>query len=97
MTENGTRIVKEFLGPDLKKRLYSKFSKTLYFANFCKPISYEEYAKENMTYEDYQKVALRINNIFDDEKKRAYHRLEDEKEYFSRLKKTGGAAKRITM
>ena len=97
MTEDGTRIVKEFWGPDLKKRLYSKFSKTLYLANFCKPISHEEYARENMTYEDYQKVAFRINNTFDEEKKRVSQRLEDEKEYFSRLKKTGGAEKRITM
>ena len=97
MIEDRARIVKEFRGPDLKKRLYSKFSKTLYLVNFCKPISYEEYAGENMTYEDYQKVALSINNIFDEEKKRVSQRLEDEKEYFSRLKKTGGAEKRITM
>jgi 1-acyl-sn-glycerol-3-phosphate acyltransferase len=43
---------------------YTIFKDTLYFATFCKPLRYEDYAKDTMDYEAFRKIAYQIESEF---------------------------------
>jgi hypothetical protein len=66
MIEEGKRIMKGFKGASGQNYPFTVFHDTLYFATFCAPLRYEEYARESMTYEDYKTIATSLETTFDD-------------------------------
>lgn len=43
---------------------YTVFKNTLYFATFCEPLRYEDYAADHMDYESFRKIAHQIESTF---------------------------------
>ena len=95
MIEEGKKALKYFRGIDLKKHPYTNFRNTLYFIRFGKPIRYEEYAKENMTHQDFMDIAKRISILFQKEREALRKILSEKKEYYAGLPRAGGAAYRL--
>ena len=64
MIEEGKRIMKGFKDASGTNYPFTVFHDTMYFATFLPPLRYEEYAKEEMSYEDYQQIAYSIESKF---------------------------------
>jgi len=76
---------------------YTIFKKTLYFVTFGTPLRYEEYARGQMSYEDYQAVAYRIEEDFQKTQQRLEGELEAKAETFAKMSKRGGADARVIL
>ena len=70
MIEEGKRILKGFKNATGKNYPFTVFHDTLYFATFCEPLRYEDYAREGMRYEDYREIAYGIEATFIESQKR---------------------------
>lgn len=70
----------KILGLDLKFHPYSYYKNAIIFINILSPIKYEKYHKDNMTKEDYLKIAIEIEEKFiekDCEMKNFFEKNED--------------------
>ena len=76
---------------------YTIFKKTLYFASFGTPLRYEEYARNRMSYEEFQAVAHRIDEDFQKTQKRLEGELEANAQMYAKMKKRGGADKQVIL
>ncbi len=80
---------------------YTIFSDTLYFLSFCKPIRYEDYAKDLDTLSIkkrnavYNKMAVEFDTLFKDMDKDLQKELKQNESYYQSLKKTGGSPIRV--
>jgi 1-acyl-sn-glycerol-3-phosphate acyltransferase len=95
MIEEGKMIFKNYKDRKGGVYPYTIFKDTLYFATFLKPLRYSEYAKDNMQYEDYQKVAHDIDSRFQEAQSRLQQDLKDRPEYYRGLKRRGGSDHRL--
>jgi 1-acyl-sn-glycerol-3-phosphate acyltransferase len=66
MIEDGKRIMKGLKGVSGQNYPFTVFHDTLYFATFCPPLRYEDYARDSMTYDDYKAIAFGIEATFDE-------------------------------
>jgi 1-acyl-sn-glycerol-3-phosphate acyltransferase len=64
MIEEGKRIMKGFKDASGTNYPFTVFHDTLYFATFLAPLRYEEYAKNEMGYEDFRRIAYSIEADF---------------------------------
>jgi 1-acyl-sn-glycerol-3-phosphate acyltransferase len=74
---------------------YTIFKDTLYFVTFYKPLRYSDYAKENMTYEEFQDVAYGLEADFQATQKRIELELAEKADNYLNVKKRGGAATQV--
>ena len=70
MIEEGKRIMKGFKDVSGQNHPFTVFHDTLYFATFCAPVRYEDYARDSMTYEDYKAIAYGLETTFNDMEKK---------------------------
>lgn len=76
---------------------YTVFKDTLYFATFCKPLRYERYGRENMGYEEFRKIAYRIEAEFQAIQERLEQELASNQDLHQNgRRKRGGSAKQVT-
>lgn len=77
---------------------YTVFKDTLYFATFCKPLRYPDYARENMGYEEFRKIAYRIETEFQATQKRLEQELTSNQDLHQNGKrKRGGSARQVIL
>ena len=75
---------------------YTVFKDTLYFATFCEPLRYEDYARENMDYEAFRKVAYLIESEFQKTQARLEQELVNSPELSNGAKrKWGGSSRQV--
>jgi 1-acyl-sn-glycerol-3-phosphate acyltransferase len=74
---------------------YTIFKDTLYFATFCKPLRYEDYARETMDYEAFREIAYRIESEFQVTQARLEQELVDNPDLHRRRWKWGGSSVRV--
>jgi 1-acyl-sn-glycerol-3-phosphate acyltransferase len=66
MIEEGKMITKGFKDRSGAINPFTVFHDTLYFATFCRPLRYSDYAREGMGYEDFQAVANSVEATFNE-------------------------------
>jgi 1-acyl-sn-glycerol-3-phosphate acyltransferase len=93
MIENGKRIMKGFKGAAGQNYPFTVFHDTFYFATFCAPLRYDEYARDTMTYEDYKAIAYKVEATFNDSEKKIQADLAAGR--FDGLPRKGGAKTQI--
>lgn len=76
---------------------YTIFWNTLYFATFCQPILYADYAKEGMSYKDYREIAFHINDVFNQTQAKLERDLEENSARYRRMRRWGGVGKRVLL
>jgi 1-acyl-sn-glycerol-3-phosphate acyltransferase len=96
MIEEGKMIFKNYKDRKGGEYPYTVFKDTLYFATFLKPLRYEDYAREDMTYEDFREVADDIDGHFKETQSHMVRELKEKEEYYRPLKRSGGADHRVT-
>jgi 1-acyl-sn-glycerol-3-phosphate acyltransferase len=92
MIEEGKRIMKGFKLSG-ENYPFTVFHDTLYFATFCTPLRYEEYARDSMTYDDYKSIALNMEATFDEMEKKIKAELAAGR--YDGLPRKGGAKTQI--
>ena len=97
MIEQGKMIFKYYRDRKGGVYPYTIFWNTLYFATFCEPIRYADYAGEAMRYEDYREIAFRISEVFDQTQARLESDLKQNAARYGRLRRWGGASKRVLL
>ena len=95
MIERGKRIFRQFKKSRTEVYPYTVFSDTLYFMTFCAPIRYTDYAKKDMQYDDFKKIAYCIESTFNQTQARIEQQLNDDPEYTRGLKRRGGSVKKV--
>jgi 1-acyl-sn-glycerol-3-phosphate acyltransferase len=75
---------------------YTIFKDTLYFVTFCKPLRYEDYARQTMDYEAFRKIAYQIESEFQKLQKRLEKQLAENRYVQKKARKRGGAARQVT-
>jgi 1-acyl-sn-glycerol-3-phosphate acyltransferase len=97
MIEQGKMIFKYYRDGKGGVYPYTIFWNTLYFATFCEPIRYEDYAREGMRFEDYREIAFRINDVFNRTQAGREQELEDNGSRYRRMRRWGGVGKRVLL
>jgi len=69
MIEEGKRIMKDFRNRKGEKFPFSVFHDTLYFATFCPPLRFADWSREEMSYEDYTRIAFTVEETFQEREK----------------------------
>jgi 1-acyl-sn-glycerol-3-phosphate acyltransferase len=75
---------------------YTIFKDTLYFVTFCRPLRYQEYARESMDYEAFRKIAYQIEAEFQKVQRRLENELAENRRPQRKGKKRGGADRQVT-
>jgi len=76
---------------------YTIFWNTLYFVTFCEPIRCEQYAGEGMGYEEHRGIASRIDGVFSETQSRLEAELTREASRYRRMRRWGGASRRVPL
>lgn len=95
--EEGKRILKNYNKSKKQSYPYAVFHNALYFATFLPPIRYENYSKEDMTYEDYKEIAFSLEDSFKESEKLIKESIEINSDYYRNLKRKGGLKKSILL
>lgn len=97
MIEQGKMIFKYYRDGKGGVYPYTIFWNTLYFATFCEPILYADYAREAMRYEDYREIAFRINEVFNQTQAKLETDLKENAARYRRMRRWGGVSKRVLL
>jgi 1-acyl-sn-glycerol-3-phosphate acyltransferase len=97
MIEQGKMIFKWYRDRKGGVYPYTIFWNTLYFATFCEPILYADYAREGMSYEDYRDIAFRIDDVFNQTQGRLEEDLKANAARYRRMRRWGGSGKRVML
>jgi 1-acyl-sn-glycerol-3-phosphate acyltransferase len=97
MIEKGRMIFKYYRDRKGVVYPYTIFWNTLYFATFCEPLRFSDYAKPGMLYEDYQRIAFQINDLFNRTQAGLERDLEENSARYRRMRRWGGAPRRLPL
>ena len=95
--EEGKRYFKYYNKSETESYPYTLFRDTLYHVTFLPAIRYEDYAKPEMTYEEYKTLAYSIEDKFIENQKRIDEKMQAEPEYYKNIKRTGGSPKQVIL
>jgi len=96
MIEPNKMIYKYYRNRQAEVYPYTVFKNTLYFATFCEPLRYEDYAEDHMDYEAFRKIAFQIESRFQEIQARLEQELLNDPELREGAKpKRGGSRRRV--
>ncbi|MFN3411144.1 MAG: NAD-dependent epimerase/dehydratase family protein [Exilispira sp.] len=87
--------ITKILGFDFKFHPYSYYKDAIIFINILSPIKYERYHKENMTKEDYLKIAIEIEEKFIEKDREMKTFFEKNQDHFKNIIRKGGSNLKI--
>lgn len=97
MLEEGKSVFKYYNKSKTESYPYTVFNNALYFASFLPTIRYTDYAKNNMSYEDYKEIAFSIEKSFNTSQKNIEDINKTIPEYYRNLRRKGGLKKSVLL